>query len=204
MSAQKQIDGVHSSCKFFEPCAWNLNHWRRSTLKEKVYRIPSLSLNTITKNSKEVVQKLLNSETKHKNNVILWHDTLNISVSRHKNKGTRFLSVSECLAILKQLENRLRALVYCKPDWTPNIVEELKRQSITVWHVKKDFVFSRKQNDQEFMKQFRVVQQSPEFELQHLHILLRNDCDTQHICSKHPSKRAQKAWKNASPVSVEE
>ena len=100
----------------------------------------------------------MNSELKHKNNVVFWHDFLKISKSRHKINRFRSLAVPYLLAILKQLENRLRALVYCQRDRTPNLDEELEKQSITVLHVgKKYFVSSRKQKDLEFMNEFQAL-----------------------------------------------
>ena len=149
------------------------------------------------------MQYLLDNELKDKNNVVIWQEVKLISVSRHKSNGFRSLPVLEWLAILKQLENGLRALVHCRQDRLPNIFEELKKQSTTALHVEKDFVSSRKQNDQEFMKHFRALHQSPELELKHLHLLLRNDCDPQNICPKRLCKRARKALKNASSVAME-
>ena len=81
------------------------------------------------------------------------------------------------MATLNQLENNLRAVVYRQRDWTANIVDELKKQCVTVLHVEKDFVSSRKQKDQDFMKQFRTLNQSSELELKHLQVLIRSDFD---------------------------
>ena len=195
----------------FNLAASSLNHAletltsdAKKTFREQVYSIPGLNLNTITKNSPKIVQNLLDVELKDKNNVLNWHDVMNHSISRHKNSGLRSLSVNEILAILNQLEHRLRALVYCHCDRTSNIFDELKKQIITVWNVEKDFVSSRKQKDQDFMKQFRALHQSLELDLKLLHILLCNDCDSQQNCPKGLSKRARKALKNASSVVVEE
>ena len=123
------------------------------------------------------MQNLLDVELKDKNNFTIWHDVINNSFSRHKRDGFRSFPVPELLATLNQLEDRLRALVYYQRDRTSNIVEEMKKQNISVLHVEKDFVLSRKQKDQDFMKQFHALHQSLELQMKHLHLLLRNDCN---------------------------
>ena len=147
---------------------------------------------------------MLDVELKDKNNVVFWHDVINYSISGHKSNGFRSLSVPELLAILNKLENKLTALVYCQRDQSLNIVDELKTQSISVLHVEKNFLSSRKQKGQDFVKQFRALHQSLDLQLQHLHLLLRIDCDPQKICPERFSKRARKVLKNASSVVVEE
>ena len=176
----------------------------KRALKKQVYSIPGLSLNMNTKISKDIVQNLLNSELKDRNNVVFWNDVISNSFSRQKSNGFRSLSVPELSAILKQLKNRLRALVYCHCDWTPKILEELKKQIFTVLHIQKDFVSSWKQNDQDFLEQFRELHQSPQLELKHLRFWIRIDCDPPRIGPERPSKRARKAINNASPVVIEE
>ena len=78
------------------------------------------------------------------------------------------------------------------------------KQSVTVFHVGKKFVCSRKQKDQDFMEQFRALHQSPELELNDLQFLLRSDRDPGKYCPKRLSRRVPKALKNASSVIVEE
>ena len=179
----------------------NLHPDQKKGKIEKIYTIPGLSLNVHAKNPKKVVQKLLATELKDKKEVVIWHDVLNNSISRHKSNGFRPLSVPELLEVLKSLENRLRALVYCQRDRTPDIFEHLKVQSIKVFHIERDFVSKRKQRDQVFLRQFRALHQSPELELKHLDIVLKNgdnlDCITDKSRPKRISKRARKALKNA-------
>ena len=94
--------------------------------KEQVYSIPGLNLNTNRKISKKTVQNLLSVEVIGKNNVVVWHDVIKNNFSGHKSSRFRSLSVPELLAILNQLENRLRALVYSQRGRTPNNAESKK------------------------------------------------------------------------------
>ena len=89
------------------PSASSLPH----KLTEQVFIIPGLSLKTNSEIAKKIVQNVLNSELKDKNDVVCWHDVIDNSISSHNSKIFHFRSVPEILAILKQLKNRLE--FYC-------------------------------------------------------------------------------------------
>ena len=94
------------------------------------------------KNFAEGCAKLFEKEVKDNTKAVTWQDVINFSISRLKSNVFRSFSIPELLE-LKQLENRLRALVYSQRDQTLYVVEELKKkQSIIVLHVEKDFVSS--------------------------------------------------------------
>ena len=61
-----------------------------------------------------------------KEKIVFWHDVLNNSISRHGSNNFRALSVSELIEILKSLQYRLSALVYCHRYRTQDIFEQLK------------------------------------------------------------------------------
>ena len=113
-----------------------------SFLKEKIYTIPGLSLNNHAKNPQKIVQNLLLKDFAEKNEIVIWHDVLNNSLSKHKSNNFRALFVSELLDILRSLENKLRALVYCHRLRTPDISDILKTQSIPVFRI--EFLFDKK------------------------------------------------------------
>ena len=173
----------------------------KNALKEKIYTIPGLSLNFRAKNPKKVVQNLLAENFSEKTDIVIWHDVLNNSLSKHKSNNYRPLSVPELLDVLDCLKNKLRALVYCHRNRTPDIFEALKQQSISVFSIEKDFTSTRKQKDPNFLNELKALHQKPELELKHLDIVLRNEADLNKITEKNRpkrlSKRARKALKNA-------
>ena len=138
---------------------------KRLAYKENIFTIPGLSLNNHAKNPQKVVQNLLNKDFAEKTEIVIWHDVLNNSLSKHKSNNFRALSVSELLEILKSLENKLRALVYCHRIRTPDISDVLKRQSIPVFRIETDFFSTRKQNDPKILNELKAIHQRPEFEL---------------------------------------
>ena len=100
-----------------------------------------------------------------KSEIVIWHDVLNNSLSKHKSNNFRALSVSELLEILKSLDNKLRALMYCHRIRTPDIFVLLKTQRIPLFRIETDFFSTRKQNDPEVLKELKAIHQRLEFEL---------------------------------------
>ena len=140
---------------------------RRKAFNEKIYTIPGLSLNNHAKNPQKVVQNLLQKEFAEQTEIVIWHDVLNNSLSEHKSNNFRALSVSELLEILKSLENKLRALVYCHRIRTPNISDVLRTQNVFVFRIETDFFSTRKQHDPQILNELKAIHQRPEFELKY-------------------------------------
>ena len=173
--------------------------------ESKIFSIPGLSLNPLTKNPKKIVQNLLSKDLKDKNNIVIWQDVINNSISRHDSNNFCELSVSELNEILKSIQKKLSALVYCHRFRTPEIFESLRTLEIDldikVFNVVKDFISPKKQKDADLLKKFKALHQSPELELKNLYFLLRKENDLSSITDKsrpkRPSKRARKAAKRA-------
>ena len=174
--------------------------------KDKIYFIPGLSLNPNTKNHRKIVQNLLAKDLKEKKDIVIWHDVLNNSISRHDSNNFQALTVSQLIDVLKGLHDKLSALVYCQRFRTPYIFDALNvlktDQNIEVFSIVKDFISSKKQKDPELLKQYKALHQSPELELKSLDFILRKESQLSAITDKsrpkRPSKRARNAIKKAS------
>ena len=186
-----------------------LNPEAKEQFKDKTYTIPGLSLNLNTKNPRKIVQNLLSNDLKDEKDIVIWHDVLNNSISRHGSNNFRALSVSELIEILKSLQDRLSALVYCHRYRTQDIFEQLKvletDLDIKVFNIVKDFISPKKQKDTELLKNFKALHQSPGLELKNLNFLLRKENNLSSITeksrTKRPSKRACNAAKKATASS---
>ena len=182
-----------------------LNPENRKLYNEKIFSIPGLSLNPNTKNPRKIVQNLLSKDFSEKTDIVIWHDVLNDSISKHESNNFRPLTVSQLVDILKPFENKLRALVYCHRFRTPNILLNLKEiektTNIKVFSIVDDFISTRKQKDPDFLKKLEALHQSPEIELKHIDFLLRKESELNNITDKsrpkRPSKRARKAIQKA-------
>ena len=182
----------------------------RKNYHEKIFSIPGLSLNPNTKNPRKIVQNLLSKDLAEKTDIIIWHDVLNNSISKHESNNYRALTVLQLLDILKSSEKKLRALVYCHRFRTPNILPKLKEiektTKIKVFSIVDDFISTRKQKDPDFLKKLKALHQSPEIEIKHIDFILRKESELDAITDKsrpkRPSKRARKAIKSAAAVAA--
>ena len=87
--------------------------------------------------------------------------------------------MSELVEILKGIQNKLSALVYCRRFRTPEIFESLKTLEtdlhIKVFNIVKNFISPKKQKDADLLKKFKALHQSPGLELKNLYFLLRKE-----------------------------
>ena len=153
------------------------------------------------------MQNLLLKDLAEKTDII-WHNVLNNSISKHESNNYRALTVPQLFEILKAIENKLRALVYCHQFRTPSICQNLKElENATNFTVFKfvDFILPGKK-DPEYLKKLKALRQSPEIEIKHIDFILRNESELDAITDKsrpkQPSKRARKAIKSAAAVAA--
>ena len=174
----------------------------RNALKEKVHSIPGLSLNINAKNPRKIVQNLIEKDFKDEKELIIWHDVINNSICKHKSNFYRALLVIDLVNVLESYQNRIRALVYCQRNRTPDIFLQLRETNILVLNIEKDFTSLRKQKDLEYLQNLKALHQSPDLELKHLNLILKHENDLSQITArsrpKRPSKRARKAIKTQS------
>ena len=184
-----------------------INPENQLAIKEKVYSIPGLSLNIHAKNPQKIVQNLIEKDFKDEKELIIWHDVINNSICKHKSNFYRALSVIDLVNVLKSYQHRIRALVYCQRNRTPDIFLQLKETNILVLNIEKDFILLRKQKDHDYLQNLKALHQSPDLELKHLNLVLKYEDDLSQITArsrpKRPSKRARKAIKNTLPAANE-
>ena len=115
------------------------------------------------------MQNLLSKVLAEKNDVVIWHDVLNNSISRHDSNNFCSLSVPDLVEVLKGFQNKLCALVYCHRYRTLDIFQQLKVLEadlhVKVFNIVKDFISPKKQKDAELLEKFKALHQSPELEL---------------------------------------
>ena len=178
----------------------------QTSYNDKIFSIPGLSLNKNTRNPKKIVQNLLPADVKEKKNIVIWHNVLNNSISRHDSNNFQALTVPQLIDELKAIQDKLCALVYCQRYRTPYVFEALNilktDHNIEVFSIVKDFISTKRQKDPELLKKYRALHQSPELELKSLDFILRKESQLSAITDKsrpkRPSMRARNAIKKAS------
>ena len=132
---------------------------------DKLFTIPGLSLNPNTKNPRKIVQNLLSKDLKDKKDIVIWHDVLNNSISKHDSNNFRALSVLDLIETVKNLQDKLCALVYCQRNRTPYTFEELKvlqtDHCIKVFSIVRDFVSVKKTKGSRDSQKFQGAASEP-------------------------------------------
>ena len=113
--------------------------------------------------------------------------------------------MSDLVEVLKSYQNRIRALVYCQRDRTPDSFAELHETNILVLNIAKDLISLRKQKDSDYSQNLKALhlelnlELRPDLELKHLKLVLKYENDLSQITArsrpKRTSKRARKAIK---------
>ena len=101
-----------------------------------------------------------------KNDIVVWHDLINNSISSHKSIKYRLSSVQELTKYLTTDDNNFKALVYCQRTGTSDIFEELLSTGILVLLVTKHLISKRKRKTQ--LGDYSVLHQEPAHEIKSL------------------------------------
>ena len=153
------------------------------------------------------MHNLLSKDLVGKTDIVIWHDVLTSSISKHESNNYRALPVPQLLEILKSIENKLPALVFChrfrNTNILPNWKEIEKTTNNKMFSIVDDFISTRKQKDPD---KLRALHQSSEIEMKHIDFSLRKESELDAITNKslpkRPSKRARMAIKSAAAVAA--
>ena len=111
--------------------------------KRNVYALPGLSFNPNALKVRKTTQFQL-SNFFHKKRLVIWHDVVNNSLSRHRSNNNKPLTPSQLISVLENYQERIEAIVYCPREGTPDIYDLLKRSTLVTIHLVKGIVSRRK------------------------------------------------------------
>ena len=101
---------------------------------------PGLSLNFNARDSQKTIQYYLHHYWSHRSDLVIWHDAINNSISRHRSNNNRKLSSEQLVNLLLRYRTNICAIVYCRRNGTEGIEESLGSTGILVPNVVKDFL----------------------------------------------------------------
>ena len=168
--------------------------------KRNVYALPGLSFNPNALKVRKTAQFQLKHFFHDKNRLVIWHDVVNNSLSRHRSNNNKPLTPSQLIEVLEKYQERIEAIVYCPREGTPDIYNQLKRSTLVTIHLVKDIVSKRKQKDLSLLKEYRALHQRPALELKTLTIVLTHKSNLRSLITrsrpKKLSKRRRKTLRN--------
>ena len=113
--------------------------------KKGIHALPGLSFNPNAVKVQKTAQFQLSHFFRDKKRLVIWHDVVNNSLSRHRNNNNKPLTPSQLIAVLEEYQECIEAIVYCPREGTPDIYDQLKRSTLVTIHIVKDIVSKRKQ-----------------------------------------------------------
>ena len=159
--------------------ASSLNHAinRLSGKTKKLFRktvvaIPGLSLNYNAINKRKTVQFQLNNPLKNVD-VILWHDLINNSITAHANNNNCPISLEKLLQIIKSIDNRIKAIIYCQRHGTSNIYNRLKDLPVVIVDIIKDILPRRKVRERQIVEKYKSLHLEPKLEYSLLSVVFK-------------------------------
>ncbi len=144
-------------------------------LRTTVYTSPGLSFNQVNaKNKSNTVQHLVRKFFSDKENLLIWHDVVNNSLSKYPGNNFTALSPSKFLEVVRGY-SQVKALLYVQRDGTPDIFDALKREKLLTLHILKDLISKRKAKQRALLLKYRDLHPETGLELKSLRIV-SNHC----------------------------
>ena len=142
------------------------NYCKRKRLLSRATPIPGLSFNNRTRNQLKVLKKLLvKGKLKEVSNIVIWHDVINNSISKHRSNNNTALDVSKLLQILLQFKNRIKCIIYTRRCGTPDIFEALVTTGILVLHTERHLSSKRNLRKPDYKEELREFYPKQHIEL---------------------------------------
>ena len=146
-----------------------LDELDRERLADTVYTYPGLNLDP---NTDSCCLEYLTSAPKKHQNLVLWHDLLNNTVTSHPKKKNKPQKVKELIETLRSIPN-LFCVVTCQRESAPYLFDDLVRAlSCYVIDVTQHVISASEQLDDSVIAGYRRLHQSPDLELRTLGVVL--------------------------------
>ena len=161
-------------------------------VKETCFTKPGLSFNFNARDSQKTIQYYLHHFLSNRKDLVIWHDAINNSISKHRSNNNRSLSTDQLKSLLLRYKENITAIVYCPRNNTDNIEKELKKTGILVLNIVEEFISERKAKDQILIEKYKELHQPPSLELKTVLLLRRYSADLSTL-------KAKKKWNRLSP-----
>ena len=184
---------LHHALKKLSPAS-------QKRVSQSCLAIPGLSFNHNAVNVRKTCQYQLDHYLLNRTDIVIWHDAVNNSISRHRSNNFNALTPNQLKKILLKYIRNIYAIVYCKRVGTEDIYSKLKESGILVINIVTDLISRRKQNLTELGQKYLELHQDPSVELKTFTILRRYSKNLKYIVSKKntpkPGKRKRQANRN--------
>ena len=143
------------------------------------------------------MQKLLvKGNLKEVSNIVIWHDVINNSISKHRSNNNTALDVNKLLQILLQFKNGIKCIIYTRRCGTQDIFEALVTTGILVLHTKRLLSSKRNLRKPEYKEELNVLHPNQHIELTFVSLILRFQSKLEQLVKKSRSKKRKLSKKS--------
>ena len=143
----------------------------RKRLNRYILAIPGLCFNQKKNNKRKTVQFIPRRYLRRRTDIIIWHDTLNNSLTQHRSNNFTQVSPERLTKILLSFSNQIQGVVHCTREGDPDIwdhIKTLRTQGFQVAAIVREILPKQKSNDPEILKEYLQLHQKPLYELRTL------------------------------------
>ena len=145
-------------------------------LNRHILAIPGLCFNQKKNNKRKTVQFILRRSLRRRTDIIIWHDTLNNSLTQHRSNNFTQVSPERFRKILLSFGNQKQGVVHCTREGAPDIwdhIKTLRTQGFQVANIVREILPKQKSNDPEILTEYLQLHQKPLYELRTLAAMKR-------------------------------
>ena len=135
----------------------SLSHTTRKQLKKDKIAIHGVSLNTKSINPLKILQNLLKKGFLESKKIIIWHDVVSNTISKHENNRDKPCESDKLLEILTGLKTNIEAILYCRRLGSPSLFQQLKVTGILILDVKRRLTSTMKRNNPDFSADLAAI-----------------------------------------------
>ena len=135
---------------------------------------------------------------RNKKEIILWHDVLNNTITKHRLNNKKAETVPNLIKTLRKHSWRIKAIIYCQREGTRNIFEDLRKLDILVIPAGKKLISRRKQNGWWYQSNLQKIHPSTILEIKFLETILKRFINLESLVKKYkPLFRKRKSKKRS-------
>ena len=165
---------------------------QQKRLEQYFFALPGASANPRATNKRKTLQHFLNPQTGYyraRTDIVVWHDLINNSLSKHPNNNNQPLDKTELIAELLKYKHNIRAIIYCQRDKTPNIQKDLKKCGIFTISLISDLLGYRKRFDPKERAKYWQLHQDAPVEWKTFFAVLRNRANLNRLVARKYTKK---------------
>ena len=163
------------------------------------YSKSGLNLNHRSGAGLHLQQLLEKSPLKQRNDIIIWHDLLNNSVTAHKSNRNNPLSVNELKHILTKYSDQIIGLVCCNRFGAPDLFNSLCDLKIApVISVRRHLISTRKKKSQYYKAELDRIHPASRIEVNLLRTVIQHQRTLNKLILKKRSKTRKRKNKKKS------